>query len=249
MARRGALGLGDERLREVFSFPRFSEGHYRSVQGDLLSIGVEALLSFGEVEIGGVKVIGKGCTGIVCLGVVRGRKVALKILRSDSVRNTLEEEGKNLELANSFGVGPGVVDFRRNVIAMEFVLGMPLIRWLEGEPRSSKVRAALAEVLKQCRALDEIGLDHGELSDARKHILIEGNGRARIIDFESASRTRRCRNLTSVVSYLFLSGTLSELLRAHVKWNEETVRWLMRKYKVAPSESSFRELISHLKLY
>lgn len=241
--------LEDARLKAVLSYPHFSDAHYEAVLEDLRALGAEGIALAGDLEVGDARLIGKGCTAVVCLGVIRGRQVALKIRRSDSSRESLEGEASNLEFANSFGVGPKLYCARRNAIAMEHIRGQNFARWLEGGPRTDAVRRAVLDVLGQCLSLDLHGLDHGELSDAKKHIIISEAGRAYIIDFESASRSRKCRNLTSVVSYLFFKESVSRLLMAHIAWDRKTLAEIMKGYKAAPSDRLLEALTSHLKLY
>lgn len=241
--------LEDGRLKAVFSYPHFSDAHYEAVLGDLRALGVERVVLAGELEVGDAKLIGKGCTAVVCIGMIGDRQVAVKIRRSDSPRESLEVEASNLEFANSFGVGPSFFGARKNAIAMEHIRGHNFARWLEGKPHTAAVRRAVVDILEQCLSLDMHGLDHGELSDAKKHIIIRENGRACIIDFESASRSRKCRNLTSVVSYLFFKESISRLLAMHIDWDKKVLTDIMKGYKVAPSDCVLGELTSHLKLY
>ncbi len=64
----------------------------------------------------------------------------------------------------------------------------------------------LANILGQCWRLDSIGLDHGELSKAPKHLIVDGAEQPWIFDFETASDTRKPANITAVCQYLFLGG-------------------------------------------
>ena len=57
--------------------------------------------------------------------------------------------------------------------------------------------------MEQCFRLDQIGLDHGELSKAPKHLLVDKTKRIFIVDFETASIERRVANVTAVCQYLF----------------------------------------------
>ncbi len=249
MAERVVLPLEDRRLKAVFSYPHFSRRHYEAVIGDLRRLGVDGVVLAGELEAGEAKMIGKGCTAVVCLGLMHGLPVAVKIRRSDSCRESLEGEGSNLEFANSFGVGPRLFGVSKNAIAMEHIRGLNLARWLESGPQSETVKYMVREVLEQCHALDSHGLDHGELSNAKKHIIIKEGGGACIIDFESASRTRKCRNLTSVVNYIFFKDSISRLIGLHIGVDRKMLSEIMMRYKASPSDRALGALFSHLKLY
>ncbi|MDI9609650.1 MAG: hypothetical protein QFX34_05150 [Candidatus Verstraetearchaeota archaeon] len=241
--------LEDRRLKAVLSYPHFSDAHYEAVLGDLRALGVQWVVLAGGLEVGDARLIGKGCTSVVCIGMIGDRQVALKIRRSDSSRESLEAEASNLEFANSCGVGPRLFGARKNAIAMEHIRGQNFVRWLEGKPHTEAVRRAVVDILGQCLSLDMNGLDHGELSEAKKHIIINEDGKACIIDFESASRSRKRRNLTSVVSYLFFKESVSRLLAMHINWDKKVLTDIMKGYKADPSERVLVTLTSHLKLY
>jgi putative serine/threonine protein kinase len=108
-----------------------------------------------------------------------------------------------------------------------------------------KTRKVLVEVLEQCWQLDSAGLDHGELSKAPKHLIIDESNQPWIVDFETSSDTRKPANVTAVSQYLFMSGgavakavarTLGERSR------EETIEAL-RIYKHAKTRESLDRLM------
>ena len=78
-----------------------------------------------------------------------------------------------------------------------------LANWLEVRKEKEVFRRVLGDVLEQCWRLDEAGLDHGELSKAPRHLLVDGTGLPFIVDFETASINRKVANVTSVCQYLF----------------------------------------------
>jgi putative serine/threonine protein kinase len=61
--------------------------------------------------------------------------------------------------------------------------------------------------LEQCFRLDQAGLDHGELSKAPKHLLVDKLNRVFIVDFETSSVERRVANVTAVCQYLFAGNS------------------------------------------
>ena len=86
---------------------------------------------------------------------------------------------------------------------MQLIDGDLLQDWLKLTERKAAVRKVLVEILEQCCRLDEAGLDHGELSKAPKHLLVDKADKPFIVDFETASMERRVTNVTSVCQYLF----------------------------------------------
>jgi putative serine/threonine protein kinase len=242
------MALTDDRPKKALSYPNGDGEVYSRTVRELEGIGVEGIISAGDLEIGGIKVLGKGCVGIVLAGVLGRQSIALKVLRTDANRPSLMNEGRLLTMANGCRAGPQIIAAGANVLAMEYVHGKPLVKWLGELHTPGEVKSALRELLRQARCLDEIGLDHGELSDARKHILIDEKGRPYILDFETASTDRKLRNLISTVGYLFFKSSTAALLSRHITWDRAGLLGAAREYKDAPSKKTYENLITHLGL-
>lgn len=237
------IPIEDERLKRILSYPQFTSKHYEKVLGELKEIGVRGVLSEGRVEIDNFRVLGKGCVGIVLLGFLDSGETALKILRSDADRVSLAREGELLKYVNRAGIGPDIVAVKDNVIAMEYIRGEVISRWLKVQKERDKVRSVVKELLRQCWTLDEIGVDHGELSDAKKHVIVTGQGVPRIIDFESASRDRKCRNLVAISGYLFFKKGIAEYLKTHISWDDYRLKELLREYKALRSKEAYEKIL------
>jgi Predicted Ser/Thr protein kinase len=215
------------------SYPHGDPRHSLEALQALERIGVEAVTLD---ERGLLKLLGKGFRNIVLEGVMAGERVAVKIRRSDYVSRDASREAAMHGLANRLGVGPRLLGWCGPVLVMELVSGPDLSTWLAtGGYAPAEAKEALLELALQCFRLDQGGLDHGELSDARRHVLVVGN-RPVIIDFGSARITPRPKNLTSILSYLFgrnLGGVRS-LLGLRTPRREA-----LRRYKENPSEEQF----------
>lgn len=189
----------------------------------------------GPLRVDKVSLLGKGVAAMVVVGIIDGRKVALKIRRVDSRRGDMVNEAKMLQTANSVDVGPRYVGATSDVLAMELVEGQRLPVWLsnlKGRGRKKRVKTAVKTMLEQCRKLDSIGLDHGELSRAHKNVLVMGDDRPWILDFESASNSRRPSNFTSLTQYLFLGGGMARKVhRVLGPVEREELLKCLRQYK------------------
>jgi len=200
----------------------------------------------GPQEVDGLRVLGKGCDSIVVKALVDGTLVALKIRRVDSHVKALIIEGENQALANNVGVGAKVHCFSEDFIVMDLVEGQHIDEFvrLAGEV---EVRKVVVDLLKQCRRLDVIGLDHGELSRAHRHVIVKPCLEPVIMDFGSSSRSRRPANVSSLFSYLFLSKTeVSSIVRRKVgaSFDDEEAIKALREYKRSLSENSFVKVLS-----
>ena len=239
-----------ERLEEkhgrVLCYPRFDSEELRRRIKELEELGVQTLEFTGEKTVFNVQVLGKGYVGIVVAAGMNGRKVALKIRRVDADRTGMLREAGMLRKANSVDVGPNLIDATENFLVMEFVEGTVLPKWVEGlkERGKSRIRRVLRAVLEQCWRLDEVGLDHGELSRAPKHIIVRENDNPCIVDFETASTKRRFSNITSVCQYLFIGSQAARRIANKLGEidREELIRAL-REYKLRRTRERFEKVL------
>jgi len=198
-----------------------------------------------------VNVLGKGCVGIVIAAHLDSGKVALKIRRTDANRTTMEREARMLEIANSVSVGPKLLGTSENFLVMELFEGDLIEDWIahpDLERNKEIVIGLLRDVLEQCFRLDKVRLDHGELSQARKHILIE-TGQARILDFETASIMRKPKNLSSVCQYLFVSSHVAqtmETILSRIDFNQ--LKNALAAYKQVKNIDSYNQVLGACRL-
>ena len=214
--------------------------------GELEEMGVSALVLRGRHAIDGVPIMGKGHVGIVVAALLGGREVAVKLRRVDADRASMEAEGEFLRVANGASVGPRLLGASREVLAMELVEGSYLVDWVRGlEPGDvGQLREVLLDLMEQARRLDVAGLDHGELSSARRHVIVSG-GVARIVDFESASVSRRCSNVTSMAQYLFFNrGMAGGLGGVMPPPDRDGLVSALSAYRRRPGEASFRRVLA-----
>lgn len=198
-----------------------------------------------------MNVLGKGCVGIVIAAHLDSGKVALKIRRTDANRTTMEREARMLEIANSVSVGPKLLGTSENFLVMELFEGDLIEDWIahpDLERNKEIVIGLLRDVLEQCFRLDKVRLDHGELSQARKHILIE-TGQARILDFETASIMRKPKNLSSVCQYLFVSSHVAqtmETILSRIDFNQ--LKNALAAYKQVKNIDSYNQVLGACRL-
>jgi putative serine/threonine protein kinase len=218
---------------------------------ELCEIGVDKLVLTGKSTINGLQVLGKGCTSTVLKAKVGAKTYALKIRRLDSDRPSQEFEAEVLQRVNSLGIGPRLVASSRNFLLMSYVRGeapLDFVKARKGTGSTMLIRRVLRDLFDKCRRLDREGIDHGELSNPRKHVLLSAAG-AEIIDFESASLKRRTSNVTSTVQYFFIGGPLSKTLRRRLG-----IRGVgpllssLRDYKQRKDDLSYAAVMNSLKL-
>ncbi len=223
----------------------------------LKKLGVSELILEGSSKIGKFGIAGKGCVSVVVRARLETEKepVALKIRRTDANRSDMKRDHELQRIANSVGVGPRSIGVTKDLFAMEYVNGQKLGSWtqtLNSHTSKRFTRGLIRSVLKQCYQLDSTGLDHGELSNPTKHVLVSGDFRkpqAAIIDYESASVERRVSNLTAVAQFFLLGGWQSEKIRKIIGLDDHSKKeliTLLRIYKEDPSEESVEELLDYV---
>jgi len=107
------------------------------------------------------------------------------------------------------------------------------------------VKKVLVEVLEQCFRLDHAGLDHGELSKAPKHVLVDKFGKPFIVDFETASVERRVANVTSICQYLFAGNSSASKALAEILGERSRLKLVdaLKTYKKNRTRSNFEDLL------
>jgi putative serine/threonine protein kinase len=240
-----------EKFEKVICYPKFNPKKTSERFLEIKKLGIREIFSEGKFSIQKINVLGKGYCGIVVLASTKKSKVALKIRRTDIRKKGIIHEVKMQKIANSENIGPKLLDFTENIIMMEVIEGISFIKWINyyksGKISKRRVLKVLRDILEQCRRLDARGLDHGELSDASKHILITSNDKVKLLDFEKSSTNRKVSNVTSICHYLFMSGKIANLRFEKNNKNEMKKRTsLITKlgiYKRKPSRVTFLRIL------
>ena len=217
----------------VLCYPKASESELQCRLGELHEHGIKAVEFAGEATAFNVPVLGKGFVGVVVKAHLADQKIALKIRRVDADRLGLQHEAQMLVKANSVQVGPKLMGASKNFLLMQLVDGDLLPEWLGAHEETENVRSVLKYVLEQCWRLDTAGLDHGELSKAPRHLIVDKQQKPWIVDFETASVDRKPANVTSVCQFLFISGGEVSRMIAEIlgERNCEEIISVLRLYK------------------
>ncbi len=236
---------------QVITYPRISLRQARSRVKQLQELGVDEVVFEGHARVGRLGILGLGTVGIVVRARAGDRPVALKIRRTDANRPDMREEVRITQMANRIGVGPEVYGHTRDVILMKLLESQEISDWLRGlhgKGARDQARALAHGLLNQCRTLDIMGIDHGQLSNLRKHAVV-AEGRPWIIDFESAGTARRPKNVTTAAQYLFVGGAVSPAMRRALGVRDvEGLKRLLGEYKRDLSDYTYSKILEHLRL-
>jgi len=238
-------GLYVDPYSAVLCYPRISQNVLEDRIRELKNLGVAAVEFAGKANAFNVPVLGKGYVGVVVIAHADDQRFALKIRRIDASREGLQHEAQMLEKANSVNVGPRFVRVSQNFLLMEFIDGDLLPCWLEKMEKRQVLQKVLRETIAQCAKLDSISLDHGELSKAPKHVIIDRLRNPCIVDFETASVRRKPANVNAICQYFFLSrGTVARLISENLgPRNLDNIVDTLRVYKHSGTQKGLEQVL------
>jgi putative serine/threonine protein kinase len=238
------LDIRSPRLLPLIVYPQYSDSEYRDRISEMQSLGITSVILEGKTTINGCHIVGKGSVGIVLKAKVGNTVFALKIKRTDAGRNTMEEEALFHKIANNVGVGPHLEEQTKNLIAMEYVKGQNIGEWIYNASKR-EIHSIGRNILEQCFRLDTVGLDHGELSRLTKHVVI--SDRPYLVDFESASTTRKTCNVTAASQAIFLYGIIANKVNKILGTvNRESAIHALRTYKRFHTRANFDAVLDSL---
>ena len=238
-----------EPYKKILAFPKVKESEIKKRIVELKKLGISHVSFTGPLQIDKCHILGKGYVGMVILAKKSGNNVALKIRRADSPRKNMSDEARLLKIANKINIGPKFIKNSKNFLVMELIDGEKIIDWAKNSKTKSKdLYHVINNVLRECYLLDNVGLDHGELSTIDKHVII-GKDRNTIIDFESSSTKRIPSNVSAATQAIFIGTGLAKIIRKkiHVPRRDKIIR-LVRNYKKLRTQQSFDDLLHGLKL-
>lgn len=240
--------LDKSEAKKIVCYPKFTEEEFYKRLEELKKLNICFLKFDGKKKIGSFNVLGKGHASVVVKAVGQnGKTYALKIRRVDASKPDLDYEADILKKVESLDVGIKLYGSTKNLLLLEFIEGETLPEWidrLKGKSRERKLKSVLLGILNQCRAMDKAGLDHGELSKASKHILVDSNGKPYIIDFGKASFKRRVSNVTSISQFLFIRGSLAKKIRRILgRINRKKLVEVLKNYKQNLDEKNFKRIL------
>ena len=117
---------------DIWIYPKGTKSQIKSRIKELEDLDVESISFQGKLEIGTINILGKGYVGIVVLGKIGRKKVAVKIRRNDAPRKNLEKEAKLLKIINKHKIGPKLIASSKNFLVMEYLDGEKIGDWVDG---------------------------------------------------------------------------------------------------------------------
>ena len=243
--------FADEPYSNILGYPKATKHQINSRINELEKLKIKSISLIGPTTVGKLAILGKGYVGVVVLAKKGNKQVALKIRRTDSQRKGMKNESMLLKLVNSVDVGPKMFSVSKNFLVMEYLEGIKIEEWinsLNGKGSTKKLKSTITSILEDCYKLDQIGFDHGELSNISKHVII-GKSKPTLIDFESSSTKRRPSNVTSITQAIFIgSGIAKKVQKIYKNSPKAKIIDALKQYKEEKTKESFEQLLKILKL-
>lgn len=246
---------GNADILAVIGYPNATLRQKKSRIRELSNLGIRSVSSSGPTALGKISVLGKGYVGVVVLAKdMRNRLLAVKSRRTDSPRTHMKHEADLLKTVNQTGVGPRLYAHSKNFLVMEYVSGQKIGDWLEsleGAGTSARLKKMIRMVLTDCYRLDAAGIDHGEINNISKHVIVRANDKPVLIDFEGASVKRRASNVTSITQAIFISSPIAKKVQKIYRNNlpsKDAIISSLREYKAQPNKQTFGMLLERLRL-
>jgi len=240
-----------EPYSKILGYPKATSRQIKSRITELEKLKIKSISLTGPTTLGNLAILGKGYVGVVVLAKKGNKEIALKIRRTDSQRNDMKNEAVLLKLVNSIDVGPKMFDVSKNFLIMEYLEGEKFSDWLDllkGIGSAKKLKSTIKNILEDCYRLDQIGFDHGELSNISKHVIV-GKTKVSLIDFESSSTKRKPSNVTSITQAFFIgSGNAKKAQKIYKNPPKEKIIDVLKQYKQEKTRENFEKLLKILKL-
>ncbi len=241
----------DEPYSKIIGYPKATSRQIKSRISELEKLKIRSISLTGPTTLGNLGILGKGYVGVVVIAKRGNKEIALKIRRTDSPRKGMKDESVLLKLVNSVNVGPKMFDVSKNFLVMEYLEGEKFSDWvtlLKGIGSARKLKSTIRDVLEDCYRLDQMGFDHGELSNISKHVIV-GKTKATLIDFESSSTERRPSNVTSITQAFFIgSGNARKIQKIYKNPSKGKIIEHLKLYKQEKTRENFDNLLKILKL-
>jgi len=236
---------------KILGYPNATNRQIKSRINELEKLNIKSISLRGPTTLGNLAILGKGYVGVVVVAKKNNKEIALKIRRTDSQRKGMKNEALLLKIVNSVNVGPKIFDVSKNFLVMEYLEGEKFSDWmdsLKGSGSVKKLKSTIRDILEDCYRLDQIGFDHGEISNISKHIIV-GKNKATLIDFESSSTQRKPSNVTSITQAFFIgSGIAKKAQKIYKNASKEEIIDVLKLYKQEKTRENFEKLLKVLKL-
>ncbi|MBI4450400.1 methyltransferase, partial [Candidatus Woesearchaeota archaeon] len=189
----------------------------------------------------------KGKRGIVFTGMLKGRKIAVKVkLPESKAVARLQNEAGYLRILNRHGIGPTLRFAGKDYLGYDFAEGEYFKDYLTTASKT-QLQRVLSEVLRQCFVLDTLGINKEEMTRPWKHVIVGRAGkklRVTMIDFERCHKALP-HNVTQFMQCV--RNIQPNLLEKGIVFTQEQVTEAAASYSRNPSRKKLNSILALLK--
>ena len=171
--------------------------------------------------------------------------VAIKVKKKDSKStDAIASEVQWLKVLNERAIGPRMMFSGEEYVAYEFAEGEYIEDWL---PNASKeeIQKVLASVFQQCYVMDKLQVNKEEMHHPLKHIIVDKDGNATLIDFERCYETEKPHNVTQFADFVGKQQPLLVKKGFTFTWKE--LREAAGAYKESYAAKEFERILGLLR--
>jgi len=248
------LDKPDTYIERVLCFPRENCSELEERLELLKLDGFTYLLETGGKFLD-LRILGKGYSAIVVVAYNKFNGIgSLKIKRLDSRRESFTREALLMSEAYPSSLPPKLLAYRDFYVFYELLppgkcrdYTIVLEEYLNSN-RLNELKTLLLNTMIKLRKLDLLGIDHTEINRPSGHVFVCREQDVKILDWESARKTRRPVNTTSFTSFLLYRYRNSSKLIETLGIDRNRVLDALRKYKESYLDEDFEKLLEAMQL-
>ena len=171
--------------------------------------------------------------------------VAIKVKKKESkAADAIASEVFWLKALNERNIGPRMLFSGEEYVAYEFAEGDYIEDWL-GKASKEDIEAVLKSVFQQCYVLDKLNVNKEEMHHPLKHIIVDTDLNATLIDFERCYESEKPHNVTQFAD--FVGKFRPVLVKKGFDFSLNELREAAAAYKEKYDAKEFEKILRLLK--
>lgn len=171
--------------------------------------------------------------------------VAVKVKKKESkAADAIASEVHWLKIMNERNIGPRMLFSTEEFVGYEFAEGEAIEEWMDHASKED-LRLVLKSVFQQCYVMDKIGVNKEEMHHPLKHVIVDKDCNATLIDFERCYESEKPHNVTQFAD--FVGKCRAMLAKKGFDFSLPELREAAAEYKVQYDAKAFEKIVGLLK--
>ncbi len=203
----------------------------------------ELLMELNKKNIKNIKKLTKGHRGIIYLGTLNNKKLAIKLERKDTkAKNRIKNEAKWLRILNKNNIGPKLIYSKNNYLIYNFIEGEFVLDNFAKNNRNNILKI-IRNIFNQLYIMDKLKINKEEMHHPLKHIIITKNNKPVLIDFERCHKTNKPKNVTQFCQFMISNHVVDILKNKKIKINKNEIIKNAKIYKKDINKSNLNKIL------